>query len=575
MRKLLKYLKPYMLYVVLSPLLMIIEVTSELMIPKIMSNIVDIGIANNDNTYILTRGLVMLVVAVIGAVGGIGNAVTGITASMGFATDVRRDMLKCINSFSFNNLDKFHTSSLVTRLTNDITQLQQIVMMALRMLVRSPVTFIGGMIMAMTISPRLTLNLVVAAVILIVAISSIIRYTFPLFKLVQTKIDNVNTIMREALSGARVIKAFVRQDKEREKFAERNAELRDTTIKAFRTMTMIIPVMMIVMNLVTAVVLWQGGKMVYFGSMPTGDLMAYITYLTQILMSLMMVGMVMMMLSRAKASVERVNEVLDTESDIISAEDAVKDVIKEGHIAFDNVSFKYVGSKGDNVLENISLDIEAGTTVGILGETGAGKSSLVNLIPRLYDITEGSITIDGVDVRKIDLSYLRKSIGMVLQKNILFSGTIEENIRWGKPNATKQEIITAAENAQAIDFINDTENGFDTKLAQMGANLSGGQKQRLTIARALIKEPKILIFDDSTSALDAATEAKIQHTLRHSYKNCTKIIIAQKVSSVMHADKIAVLHSGRLVALGSHNELMETSTEYQEIYHSQIREEAI
>jgi ATP-binding cassette subfamily B protein len=289
----------------------------------------------------------------------------------------------------------------------------------------------------------------------------------------------------------------------------------------------------------------------------------------------MMVGMVMMMLSRAKASVERVNEVLDTESDIVSAEDAVKDVITEGHIVFDNVSFKYVGSKGDNVLEDISLDIEAGTTVGILGETGAGKSSLVNLIPRLYDITEGSITIDGVDVRKIDLSYLRKSIGMVLQKNILFSGTIEENIRWGKPNATKQEIITAAENAQAIDFINDTENGFDTKLAQMGANLSGGQKQRLTIARALIKEPKILIFDDSTSALDAATEAKIQHTLRNSYKNCTKIIIAQKVSSVMHADKIAVLHSGKLVALGSHNELMETSTEYQEIYHSQIREEAI
>lgn len=575
MRKLLKYLKPYTVLVILSPLLMITEVGSELLIPKIMSNIVDIGIANNDNKYIISRGILMLIVAVIGAVGGIGCAVTAIKASMGFSTDVRKAMLDKISSYSFNNLDKLHTSSLVTRLTNDVTQLQQMVMMSLRMLVRSPVTFFGGMIMAASINLRLTLNLVIAVIVLLCTIIFIIKHTFPLFKLVQSKIDDVNTVMRESLSGARVIKAFVRQDREIEKFSKRNTELKDTTIKAFRLITMIIPVMMIVMNIVTAAVLWQGGKLVYSGNMPTGSLMAYITYLTQILMSLMMVGMVMMMLTRAKASSERVNEVLDAKIDIVNSPNAKKSVITDGHIVFNNVSFKYPDSKGDNILENISFDIAPGETIGILGETGAGKSSLVNLIPRLYDVTDGSITIDGTDIRDIELDYLRENIGIVLQKSILFSGSIEDNIRWGSPNASDELVIQAAADAQAIDFINGTENGFKTHLAQMGANLSGGQKQRLSIARTLIKKSKILIFDDSTSALDTATEARIQKVLREKYSAVTKIIIAQKVTSVMNSDRILILHNGKLIANGTHSELLKTSEEYQAIYHSQIREEAI
>ncbi len=573
MKKLLKYLKPYIIYTILAPLLMIIEVSSELIIPRIMSSIVDTGIAQSNNAFIISRGILMIITALCGVVGGVGCTVCASKASQGFGTDIRGAMLEKIQSFSFVNLDKFHTSSLVTRLTNDITQAQLIVLMSLRMLVRSPFMFIGGLAMAFLINVKLTFVLVAAVLILGITIVLVIKHTFPLFRLVQEKIDNVNSVMRDALSGVRVIKAFVRAEEEKNKFDTRNRDLRDTTISAFRIMTLIMPIMMFVLNNVIIIILWRGGNMVYAGSMETGDLMAYITYINQILMSFMMVGMALMQLTRGKASIDRINEVLDTETDIKDCDAPDNNAIKYGNITFDNVSFAYPGSTGDPVLENISLEINSGETVGILGETGAGKSTLVNLIPRLYDVTEGSIKIDGTDIRKIGLDYLRKSIGIVLQKPILFSGTIRANIQWGKKDATDEEIIAAAKDAQAYEFISEMPDRFDTELGQMGVNISGGQKQRVSIARTIIKKPKILIFDDSTSALDTATEARIQKALRENYKGITKIIIAQKITSVMHADKIVIINSGKVTAVGDHEHLIENSKEYQEIYNSQLKRE--
>lgn len=573
MKKLLKYLKPYLFTALLAPLCMLIEVGSELAMPRIMSSIVDIGIATNNTSFIITRGIIMVLAAILGILGGIGCTIFASKTAINFGTDIRNALIEKIQGFSFVNLDRFHTSSLVTRLTNDITQIQQIILTLLRALVRSPFMFLGGMVMVFSINAKLTIILIIAVIILAFAIILIIKHTFPLFKSVQEKVDNVNTVMRETLSGIRVIKAFVRENEEKEKFKERNSELKDTTIQAFRTMTLMVPIMMFTMNMVTIIVLWNGGKMLSSGTMATGDLMAYITYLTQILMSFMMAGMQFMIISRGAASAQRINEVLDCEYDIVDCEKPKENVITNGKIEFNNVSFAYPGSKGDDVLENITVTINAGETVGILGETGSGKSTLVNLIPRLYDATKGSIKIDGIDVREIKLEYLRKSIGIVLQKALLFSGTIRENILWGKENATDDEILKAATNAQAYEYISKMENGFDTHLEQMGVNLSGGQKQRLSIARTLIKNPKILILDDSTSALDTGTESKIQKALKEEYKDATKIIIAQKVTSVMQADKIIILESGQIADIGSHDQLIKTSEVYKEIYNTQIRKE--
>lgn len=573
MRKLLKYLKPYALFTLLAPLSMLVEVGSELVMPKIMSGIVDIGIATGDNSYIISRGILMIIIAIFGIMGGIGCTYFSSKAAIGFGTDVRNALIEKIQGFSFYNLDKFHTSSLVTRLTNDITQIQQIVITCLKMLIRSPFLFLGGMIMVFTINAGLTLILIVAVALLSIVIIFILKKTFPLFLYVQDKVDSVNTVMRETLSGIRVIKAFVREKEETEKFEEKNTELKNSTISAFRIMTLMLPIMMFTMNIVTVLVLWNGGKMVTVGTMETGDLMAYITYLTQILMSFMMASMHLMIISRGSASTRRINEVLDCEYDIVDSSNPVDDNIKSGKIVFENVSFAYPGSHGDDVLEDINLTIEPGETVGILGETGSGKSTLVNLIPRLYDVTKGSVKIDGVDVKNIKLDYLRKSIGIVLQKAIIFSGSIRDNIKWGNENATDEEILQVAEDAQAYEYISKMKDGLDTHIEQMGVNLSGGQKQRLSIAITLMKKPKILIFDDSTSALDTGTEAKIQKTLQQSYKNTTKIIIAQKVTSVINADKIVILEHGKITDIGPHSELIEKSEIYKEIYNTQIRRE--
>ncbi len=572
MRKLSKYLKPHILFVILAPLCMILEVISELILPRIMSEIVDVGIVNEDTVYIFSRTMAMILIAVIGIFGGVGCTVFASKASQNFGRDVRLAMFKKIQTFSFVNLDKFHTSSLITRLTNDVTQVQQIVIMMLRMLIRSPFLFIGSLFMAYTLNPGLTNILFIAVIILIITIIIIVRKGAVFFKIVQEKIDNVNTVIRENLSGVRVVKAFVRGDLEQKKFKKSNEELKYFTIKAFKIMSMIIPIMMIVLNITIVLVLWFGGKHIESGIMETGDLMAYITYITQILMSLMMTGMVIMMLSRGGASMDRINEVFETETDIKNTENPLTDSIKYGEIEFKNVSFKYPGSSGDMVLENINFKVKKGETIGILGETGSGKSTFVNLIPRFYDVTEGEILIDGKNIKNIELSYLRNEIGIVLQKAILFSSTIKENIKWGKKDASDEEVYSAAKKAQAYDFIMNIPDKFDTELGQMGVNLSGGQKQRISIARTIIKNPKILILDDSTSAVDNSTEAKIQKALKE-MKNTTKLIIAQKISSVINADKIIVISDGKIIASGNHKELLETSGIYKDIYNSQIREE--
>ena len=569
MLKLVKYLKKYKLYVVLAPLLMIIEVVCELLQPKLMTKIVNIGIANGDIGYITKIGVLMLIIAILGIIGGIGCLFFASLASQNFGADVREDLFIKIQHFSFSNIDKFKTSSLITRLTNDITQMQMIVLMSLRMLVRAPLLSIGGIFMAFSINRKLTLVFLAIIPLVAITIAVLIKYSFPLFKVVQDKLDKVNTVMRENLSGVRVVKVFVRSQHEIKKFDEANEDYRDTTIKAFRTIVLLMPVMMLVMNVATIAIIYFGGLQVVAGTMLVGDVMAFLTYLMQILMSLMMITMVFMVFSRAKVSGDRIIEVLETDIDIVNPQKPVKEPITKGKIEFRNVTFKYEGGSGEPVLENINFIVEAGQTIAILGETGSGKSTLVNLIPRLYDVLDGEILIDGTNVKDMDLSVLRSQVSVVLQEAILFSGTIRDNLLWGKENASQEEIVCSAQNAQAHDFIMGLPEKYETELGQKGVNLSGGQKQRISIARALIKNPKILIFDDSTSAVDMLTEKKIKQALATQLKDSTKIIIAQRISSVLNADKILVLGNGTIIAEGTHEELLKNSKDYQEIYYSQ------
>jgi ATP-binding cassette subfamily B multidrug efflux pump len=574
MRRLFKYLKPYWKAAILAPLLMCVEVAADLMQPTLMARIVDAGIGRGDIGFILRTGVTMIVVVLFGAVGGIGCTVYATRAALCFATDLRRDLFRKVQGFSFANLDRFAVSSLVTRLTNDVVQLQNLVLAMLRILVRSPLLCLGGIVMAVAINPRLSMILLVAVPVLLAGLLLLIRKGFPLFTEVQKRLDRVNAVMQENLSGIRVVKASVREEHEERRFAAANDSLRDATVAASRMLALTSPLSMAIMNASVVAVLWFGGTRVPSGGITVGQIMAFINYMVQILFSLMMVTFLLVGVSRAKASSDRVREVLETGIDILDPPGAARTAVAEGRVVFERVAFRYREAGGEPLLRGVSFSADPGETVAILGSTGSGKSSLVNLIPRFYDATEGRVLVGGRDVREYRLEDLRAAIGVVPQDPILFSGTVRENLRWGRADATDAEIEEAARSAQAHDFIMGFPQGYGTVLGQRGVNLSGGQRQRLAIARALVRRPRILILDDSTSAVDAGTESRIQKALRETLKETTRLLIAQRISSVIDADRIVILENGRVESTGTHRELLAKSPVYADICRSQTGAEA-
>ena len=572
MKRYKKYITPYLGAFLMGPLMMLTEVAGEVALPKLMSLIINNGVAGRDTGYILKTGLLMAAVVVCMAVGGILGSYFAAKASINFTTDLRRDVFKKVQQFSFANIDSFSTGSLVTRLTNDIQQVQNVLTMGLKMALRAPGMFVGALFMAFMMNGRLAAILLVVIPILSLAIGLILKTAFPRFEAMQKKLDRLNSGIQESLTNVRVVKSFVREDFEIGKFSGLNQDLRDSGMRALKIVIATMPVMMFAMNVTTLAVVWYGGNLIIGGSMPVGDLTAFTTYIVQILMSLMMLSMVFLQSSRARASLKRITEVLDTVVDLNDDQAARKELrVEKGSVEFKDVSFGY-GKGGDRVLEHISFKAEPGQTIGILGATGSGKTSLVQLIPRLYDVTEGAVLVDGVDVRDYSLKNLRNGVGMVLQKNVLFSGTIEENLRWGDEDASREELVKAAVNAQADGFVTAFKNGYHTEIGQGGAGVSGGQKQRLCIARALLKKPKILILDDSTSAVDTATEAAIRESFKNELKDTTRIIIAQRISSVQDADRILVLDDGKIIGSGTHEELLRTCRAYEEIYVTQTGE---
>lgn len=569
-----KYVKPYMKYFILGPLCMIIEVLGEILLPKGMANIINKGVPVGNVPYIIGIMLLMILCAVLMMAGGVGGAYFGAKASVNFAADLRKDVYSKIQHFSFANIDRFSTGSLVTRLTNDITQLQNFVNMLLRMCLRAPGMLIGALIMAILLKPDLAMVLAVTIPLMLIVEYFLIKRGFSLFRKMQKKLDALNSTIQENLTNIRVVKSFVREDFEMKKFTDANEDLKKSGIDAMTVMVIMMPIMMLFMNFTSVAVLWFGGSMVAFGEMPVGDLSAFINYITQILMSLMMVSIMFMSSSRALASAKRVKEVMEEEIDLSDAAAKEKEKTVEcGKVEFKNVSFRYYKNSAEKVLDSVNLTINAGQTVGIIGSTGCGKTTLVSLIPRLYDTDEGEILVDGVNVKDYDLNLLRNGVGMVLQKNVLFSGTIEENLLWGDEHADETEVQNAATLAQANDFVSSFNDGYNTMLEQSGSNVSGGQKQRLCIARALLKKPKILILDDSTSAVDTATEAKIREAFKNDLADSTKIIIAQRISSVIEADEIVVMDDGKISGIGTHDELMQSNETYREIYASQMESE--
>lgn len=570
---LLKYLKPYRTAALLAPLLMLVEVLMDLMQPKLVASIVDQGIMTGDLGHIQRTGLLMIGLALIGMLGGIGCTIYASIASQHFGADIRADLFQHIQRFSFHNLDRFSSGSLITRLTNDVVQLQNLVLMALRMLVRSPLLSIGSLIMAFTISFKLAIILLIAMPILLVTLIFIMRKAFPLFGRVQAELDRVNTVTQENLAGIRVIKAFVRAIHENKRYDAVNQDYTNIAIKANRIVALIGPIMMLIMDVCIVAVLWFGGGLTKTGALPVGDLIAFINYATQVLMSLMMVSMTLMSVSRATASAERIHEVLHTEPDIMApAQTVTPNPQQVGRLEFRDVSFAY-DAHSPVVLDQISFVATAGQTIAILGATGAGKSSLVHLIPRMYDVTAGAVLVDDVNVQQWDLDQLRSSIGIVLQQALLFSGSIRDNIRYGRPHASQEEVESAARAAQAHEFIEKLPEGYDTLLGQRGVNLSGGQKQRLSIARALLIQPPLLIMDDSTSAVDLRTEALIQKALEERLSSSTRFIIAQRITSVLDADLILIMEDGKMIDRGDHAYLIKNSQAYQEIYRSQLGQE--
>lgn len=573
MLKLLKYLKgPAIFYAILAPILMLLEVAMDLTLPTMLSNIVDIGIANGDINYVLTAGAKMILFAFLGLIGGVGCSIFSTIAAVNLGQKLRDGLFAKIQSLSFLELDHFKTSSLITRLTNDITQVQTMVMMGLRILVRAPLLCIGGLWMAYRLSQSLSIVFVITIPIILIFVAIVMSKSFPLFKTMQEKIDKVNNVMRENLLGVRVIKAFTMEHKQRDRFNEANDDLMSQSIRAQKIMIILNPVVMLLVNFSVIGVLWYGGYLVQDSLLETGKIMAFINYLTQIMMSMMMVIMISMNFSRAKASADRINEVFATNSSIQENEKTAE--LTNYDIEFKNVSFKY-HEHSEEVLKDISFKIKQGNQVGIIGGTGSGKSSLVNLIPRLYDVSEGEVLIGGQNVKTLSLSELRDKIGVVLQESILFSGTIASNFKFGYHEATQDELDDAAKDAQAMEFIQAKEDGYETVVEQRGKNLSGGQKQRVSIARTLIRDPKILILDDSSSALDMATESKLQRAIKERMKESTVIMIAQRISAVMDADQIIVLDQGEISGIGTHEELLKTNEIYRSIAISQLGEEAV
>jgi len=580
LKRWIKYVKPYKWSFILGPLCMIIEVVGEVLFPKMLGTIINNGVgteieAGSGVWYIVTMAILMCVTALFMLIGGVGGAYFGAKASVGFASDLRMDAYIKIQSFSFANIDKFRTGSLITRLTNDITQMQNFVNMLLRMCLRSPGMLVGAAIMATITNPGLARILLVVIPLMLLVIFVVIKKGFPRFEKMQGKIDALNNTVQENLTNVRVVKSFVSEDRENAKFYTASEDLKQAGLSAMNVMIFMQPLMMLLMNGTILTVLWLGGNQVVdfirtgIGMEP-GDLSAFITYINQILMSLMMVTMLFISTSRAMASAKRVAAILDEEPDISDANAKCKEsLVTKGEIVFKNVSFRYYKNSEDKVLDSIDLTIPAGSTVGIIGSTGCGKTTLVSLIPRLYDADEGAVLIDGVDVRDYDLVSLRDGIGMVLQKNLLFSGTVEDNLRWGKGDATDEEVRLAATFAQADGFVSEMDGGYKADIVQGGQNVSGGQKQRLCIARALLKKPKILILDDSTSAVDTATEARIRDAFRTDLQGSTKLIIAQRISSVIDADMIIVMNDGKITGVGNHDQLVKTNEEYREIFFSQ------
>lgn len=573
MLKLFRYLRPHWAAAVLAPLLMLLEVAMDLLQPVFMARIIDQGVMQNDTARILHTGLLMLGCAGVGLVGGLGCTVYSSIASQRFGADLRRDLFRKVQTLSFRNLDELSTGSLITRLTNDIVQLQTMVQMLLRIFVRSPLLAIGSIIMAVIISPRLAAILAIAVPLLFIVMFLLIRATLPLFTKVQNKLDKVNTVLKENFAGIRVSKAFVRAGYEKRRFHEANADFTDASVKTQRLVALNMPILTMILNVSIVAVLWFGGKNAIDGSFEVGSLVAFINYVTQVLFAVSSVAMMLVRISTAKVSADRIQEVMDTRPDIINQSAPVQQVEPHGEVVFDRVSFAYRADGGKPVLQDIRFTAQPGQKIAIMGATGAGKSTLVSLLPRLYDASAGSVRIDGVDVREYDLDALRERIGIVLQETVLFTGTIRDNIRYGKPDASDEEVVAAAKAAQAHDFIAAMPDGYDTVLGQRGVNLSGGQKQRISIARALLVRPSILILDDSTSALDMGTESRLQQELSRLMSGRTCFMIAQRVSSVIDADKILVMDNGSIVAEGTHAELLASCELYRDIYQSQYGKE--
>lgn len=573
MFKLLRNLKTFKFSIIFVMILVFIQSITELYLPTLLADIVDLGIVKGDTNYILKVGLVMLLVATTGTIAAIIASYLSAKVGIGFSKLVRQKIFTKVESFSLEEFDKIGTSSLVNRTTNDITQVERVLIAILRMFIRAPFMAIGGIILAISKDKQLTLVLVGVMLILIIIISIIAKFSMPLFKSQQVKLDQLNLVLRERLTGIRVIRAFNKKNDEKKRFNKANSDLTDVAIKVNKIMAILMPFMMLMFNLTTVVIIWFGGIRIELGSLQVGDLMAFIQYAMQIMFSLIMMSMMFIMIPRASVSATRINEVLEMES-VIKDPLNVVTLDKKGYLEFKDVTFSYQGAE-EPALKNISFSTKPGEVTAIIGSTGSGKTTLVNLIPRFYDVDTGNILIDGIDIRKMAQKELRSKIGYVSQKAVLFSGSVADNIKFGKEDATEEEMKKAAQIAQATEFISQMKDGYESEIAQGGTNISGGQKQRLSIARALINKPEIYIFDDSFSALDFKTDAKLRQALRKEIKDNTVIIIAQRVTTVMDADRIIVLNEGSIAGMGKHKELLNSCQVYREIVSSQLSEEEL